>query len=281
MDTKLIKIVADSSADTLALEGVSFSFAPLKIVTDDKEYIDTTDLDVEKMVTELSIYNGKTSTACPSPNDWLDAFSDAPYVICVTITSNLSGSYNAACIAKQLYEEKHPTRKVFVLDTLSAGPELRLILEKLVEYIQTIESFNEICTAITNYLNHTGLIFMLESMKNLANNGRVSPIIARIAGFLGVRAVGKASTTGTLELLDKCKGKQKALTAILNNMKKEGMTGGKVRIGHCFNESTAIELGSMIAAEWPKCNIEMYTCRGLCSFYAEKGGMLIGFEKDL
>ena len=123
-----IKIVADSSADIKRLEGVEFESVPLKIITSQKEYVDDKDLDVELMVKELSMLNDKSGTACPSVGDWLSAFGEAQKVFCVTITSGLSGSYNSALIAKSEYEESYPDREVFVIDSLSAGPELNLIL---------------------------------------------------------------------------------------------------------------------------------------------------------
>ena len=81
-----MKIVADSSADLVALSGVPFASTPLKIITSQKEYVDDKNLDVDQMVNELSFYNGKSSTSCPSPNDWLNAFSDAECVFCISIT---------------------------------------------------------------------------------------------------------------------------------------------------------------------------------------------------
>ena len=55
--------------------------------------------------------------------------------------------------------------------------------------------------------------------------------------------------------------------------------GGKVRIAHCFNEGAAQKLKELLHAEFSKLKIEHYACRGLCSFYAEKGGLLVGFER--
>lgn len=279
MDISKIKIVADSSADLPTVEGVAFASAPLKIITAEKEYIDHSVLNVEEMVDDLSRYGGKSSTACPAPGDWLNAFGSAEYVFCVTLTGTLSGSYNSACIAKKEYEESYPGRRVFVIDSLSAGPELRLIIDKLHELINAGKPFDEICSAINKYRKKTALIFMLESMKNLANNGRVSPFIAKAAGLLGIRVVGKASDKGDLEPIDKCRGEKNALSTMLENMKKLGMSGGKVAIGHCFNEKAATALKEMIISEFKNVKVEIYRVRGLCSFYAEKGGILIGFER--
>lgn len=279
MDINNVKIVADSSCDLSELSEVSFQSAPLKIITSQKEYIDTPDLDIAQMVSDLQSYKGNSSTSCPNASDWLDAFGDAEYIFCVTITATLSGSYNAALSAKQAYENDYPGRRVFVLNTLTAGPEIALILEKLEELILSGKSFDEICDEITNYKNKTGLLFMLESMKNLANNGRVSPLVAKMAGILGIRVVGRASERGDLEPLNKCRGEAKALETIVRHMKESGLKGGKVRIAHCFNENAAKELKKLLDNAFEKVQIKIYACRALCSFYAEKGGLLVGFEK--
>lgn len=279
MNSKRIKIVADSSADVLKLEKVPFESAPLKIITAQKEYVDDIGLDVYNMVTELGSYKGKSSTSCPNAEDWLDAFGDAEEVYCVTITATLSGSYNAAVMAKELYEEKYPERRVFVFNSLTAGPEIALIIERIEDLVIEGREFSEICEDITKYSCKTGLLFMLESMKNLANNGRVSPLVAKMAGILGIRVVGKASDKGDLEPLNKCRGEVKALNTIVEHLKELGLKNGKVKIAHCFNENAAKELKALIESKFSKVRVEFYKCRGLCSFYAEKGGMLVGFEK--
>ncbi len=274
-----IKIVADSSSDIFSLSCVPYNVASLKIITKEKEFTDDKNLNVAKMVNYLGSYKGKSSTSCPNCSDWLDTFGEAEEIFCVTITGTLSGSYNAAVMAKKTYEETHPDRKVYVLNTLSAGPEIALIIEKLEELVKEELSFEEICEKIEKYSKKTGLMFMLESMNNLANNGRVSPLVAKMAGILGIRVVGKASDKGDLEPLNKCRGEKKSLDAIIKNMKELGFKGGRVNIAHCFNESAAQELKDKIKSVYTGAEIKLYACKGLCSFYAEKGGMLVGFEK--
>lgn len=276
---KKIKIVADSSSDVLSLTGVKFESAPLKIITDEKQYIDDAELDAHQMATDLQSYKGKSSTSCPNVDDWLCAFGDAEEIYCVTITSTLSGSNNTARIAAETYLEEHPERKVFVLDSLSTGPEMGLMIDKLRELILDGNSFDAVCEEITQYTKKTGLLFMLESMKNLANNGRVSPVVAKVAGLLGIRVIGKASERGDLEMLDKCRGEKKALETIVQRLRELGLRDGKVKIGHCSNESAGNSLQELIQKEFPKASVEVYRCRGLCTFYAEMGGLLIGFEK--
>ncbi len=284
MNSLNFKIVADSSADMTSWsqnidKAISYASVPLKIITSAKEYVDNEELDVSLMVNELADYKGRSSSSCPNPSDWLEAFGDSENIFCVTITSGLSGSYNSACMAKEEYEVTHPGRKVFVVDTLSAGPELRLIIEKLAEYISQGKDFEQICRDIALYQKKTGLLFMLESMKNLANNGRVSPLTAKLAGILGIRVIGKASDNGVLEPLEKSRGEGKAISTMTKQLNLLGHNGGKIRIAHCMNEKAAQTLKDRVAQEFKDLDIEIYGCGGLCSFYAERGGMLVGFEK--
>ena len=273
------KIVTDSSSDMLNLDSTPFAVAPLKIVTTDKEYTDDQNLNVSNMVDDLLSYKGRSSTSCPNTDEWLAAFGDAQYIFCVTITATLSGCYNAACAAKQIYEEQYPDRKVYVINTLSTGPEMKLIIEKISNLIEEGKNYKEICNEINLYINKTGLLFMLESMKNLANNGRVSHLTAKAAGLLGIRVIGKASNKGDLQPLDKVRGEQKSRCTIINRMREEGYWGGKVRIAHCQNPEFADTIKEALTKEFGNIDIDIYECRGLCSFYAEKGGVLIGFEK--
>ncbi len=276
---RTVKIVADSSANLLQLEGVAFASAPLKIITSEKEFVDDAWLDLEGMVDFFDGYKGKSKTSCPNPADWLEAFGEADDVFCVTITSGLSGSYNAACAAKEMYEAEHSGRRVCVIDSLSAGPELVLTVEKLRELIEAGCDYEDICRQIREHTQKTGLLFMLESLKNFAANGRVSPAVARIVGILGIRIVGKASDQGTLEPMDKCRGEAKALEKIISHLKAFGLANGKVRIAHCRNEGAATRLKALLQSAIPNAKVEIAKCLGLCSYYAEKGGLLVGFEK--
>lgn len=273
------KIVADSSSDVLKLNGVCYASAPLKIITNEREFVDDENLDVKDMVDFLGCYKGKSSTSCPNQNDWLHTFGDAERIFCITITATLSGAYNSALLAKQMYEEMYPDRKVYVLNSLTTGPEMSLIIDMIKEQILLEKDYDEICCAIEEYSKNTGLLFVLQSMRNLANNGRVSSIVAKMAGILGIRAVGKASAKGDLEMIDKCRGEAKTLQCLIESLKKEGFVNGKIKIDNCYNEQTAEVFKELVLKNFPDATVEMGKCLGLCSFYAENGGLLIGFEK--
>jgi len=275
------KIVSDSGSNLRKMNSnVNYATVPLTILAGEREFVDDENLDVKEMVSYLQQYKGKSGTACPSVADWTNAFGDAENVFCVTITSGLSGSCNAARLAKGDYEAEHPGRHVCIIDSLSAGAEMNMIVEKLVEFIEQGKSFETICEEIKDYQAHTGLMFSLESLKNLANNGRVNPMVARIAGTLGICVVGKASDQGTLEQMSKCRGEKKALQTIYKYMKELGYVGGKVDIDHCNNQKAAEQLKSMIVQEYPEAKVLIGCTYGLCSFYAEEGGLMIGFEKN-
>ena len=273
-----IRIVADSSADLITNQDKSVVSVPLKIMTDEKEYIDNEELDVKAMTEDLASYKGKSGSACPGVGDWLDAFGEAEQIIAITITSNLSGSYNSARVAKETYESDYPGRRVVVIDSLSAGPELKVIVEKIQELVEAGKDFDEICNAVTEYQKKTFLVFCLKSLTNLANNGRVSPAVAKSAGIVGIHVVGRASDVGTLEQKDKVRGEKRAIPCLLKNMKELGYKGGKVMIDHCFNENAALQLKALIKEEFSNADIRIATTKGLCSFYAEQGGLLVGFE---
>ena len=274
------KIVSDSSSNIFSFPGVAFASVPLKINTAAAEYVDDENLDVAKMVREIQETKGKSGTSCPNSHDWLEAFEGADCIFAITITSNLSGSCAAAIQAKAVYEENHPGAKVYVVDSLSTGPEMRLIMERIREWIDEKLSFAQIREKIQEYQKRTHLLFSLESLTNLARNGRVNPAVAKIAGVLGIRVVGCASEVGTLQQLHKCRGEKKAMETIFQEMQDRGFAGGRARIAHCFNPEAAASLKEKILAAFPKCDIHIEPTTALCSFYAEQGGLLIGFESE-
>ncbi len=272
------KIVSDSSSNILSREEVYYSTVPLKIITDEKEYVDNLKLNVSEMVSNLKKYKGKSGSSCPNMQEWLDAFDGAENIFAITISSNLSGSYTSARQAGEEYIATNPNANVFVIDSLSTGPEMHLIIERLCHNIEAGKDFEEIKNDIIEYQKTTHLLFGLQSLTNLARNGRVNPAIAKVAGILGIRILGVASEVGTLQQLSKHRSDKKLLQGFLDEMESRGFKGGKVKISHCFNEATASALQSLIIEKYPNCDVFINPCTGLCSFYAEEGGILVGFE---
>lgn len=273
-----MKIVADSSANLLTFQGAPYASVPMKIVTDEAEYVDDANLDTSLMLEELAAYKGRSGTSCPNVGDWLDAFGDADCIFAVAITSQLSGCCNAAVQAKAIYEEEHPGRRVCVLDSLSTGPEMVMIVEKLKQLLDQGLSFEEMETQIRAYMQTTHLLVLLESLDNLAKNGRVSSLIAKAVGFLNIRIVAKASDDGIIQQLHKARGEKKGMELLQKEMNAMGFAGGKVRIAHSRNPQAAGVLKGILEEEHPGLDISISPCGALCCFYAENGGLLVGFE---
>ncbi|MEI3245176.1 MAG: DegV family protein [Lachnospiraceae bacterium] len=210
----MVKFVADSSCDMLDMPGVCFVSVPLTIHTDNKQWTDDDTMDISDMLDTLSVYKGRSYTSCPGIEAWLTAYEGADTIYVGTLTSGLSGTYNAALAAANIYRQKHPNVQIEVFDTLSTGPELRLLMEKLVELDSEGLSFSEVCKAAHAYMKQTRLFFSFCSLHNFAQNGRVSKAVAAAVGMLGIRIVGTASPQGTIEPITKCRGDKRALNAL-------------------------------------------------------------------
>lgn len=272
------KIVADSSCDIWELNGVDFAVAPITISTDNKHYVDNQGLDVHLMSEELAKYKGVSHTACPSVGSWLDCYEGYDEVFVITLTGAMSGTYNSAMTAKGIYEEENENVKVHVFDSLSTGPEMRLLIEKLKEMIEEDLPFEEIVEKGQDYLNHTRLFFALKSLHNFAMNGRVSKTVASAIGVLNISIFATASEEGTIQQISKCRGEKKVVKSMIEHLENAGYHGGKVRISHADNLKLAHSVRDKILELYPHADIIVYPMGGLCTYYAEIGGLLVGCE---
>lgn len=277
-------IVVDSSCDLTALsakaaEKIDFTRVPLTLDIGDQAFVDDYNLNIDEFMKEMYAYKGKTGSAAPSPQAWCSAFEKSEYVFAISITSALSGSYSSAQSGATLFAEQYPDRKVHLIDSKSAGPGLAVIVQKLVDYIEEGLDFETICQKIDEYrTKQTHLLFILKSLENLVKNGRVSKLQGKMAGLLGIKILGTASAEGDFELLQKCRGKMTAYDKAVEEMLSRGFNGGRVVISHCFALETAEYVANAIKEKFENCLIDIVPTSGLCSYYAEEGGILIGFE---
>ena len=272
------QIVSDSSSNIFHVEGANYTTVPMKIIAGDKEYIDAPGTDVRGMVDDLRAYKGKSGSSCANAQEWQDAFGDADMVFGVTISRNLSGSFNAAEAAAREFAEEHPNAKIHIFDTLSAGPEMAMVTEKIVELIDRGLSFEEIVAGVREYQNHCHILFCLESMNNLARNGRVNPAVAKIASVLGIRACGDAQN-GQIIPTQKPRGQKKATETLAAMVRERGFTNSSwLRIAHCFGETQAQLLIDALKKDFPDARYTVEPTGVLCSFYAEEGGLMIAME---
>ena len=271
------RIVSDSSSNVLSMGDVNYTTVPLKIIAE-KEYVDDTALDLSGMMEDLRNHKGKSGSSCPNVGEWLEAFGDAEEIFCVTISRNLSGSFAASVQAGETYMEEHPGRKVFTFDSLAVGPEMMMIVDKIRQCEAEGLDYEATKAKVLEYHNRTHTVFCLESMLNLARNGRVSMAVAKIAGMLGIRVVGIAAD-GQVTPVHKPRGAKKATQTIVEMLKERGFEDGNIlRVAHCYAPEAVQALREAILAEFPNTRFMLEHTTALCSFYAEAGGLIIGFE---
>ena len=123
-------------------------------------------------------------------------------------------------------------------------------------------------------------MFALQDLTNLGNNGRITPAVAKIAGLLKLFVIGTANNKGEFELLGKARGAKKARRKLLDEMVKAGYRGGRVQIDHVQNEGSALSMKEIILDNFPDAKVTIGECGALCSFYAEEGGLMVGFKKE-
>ena len=273
------KVVSDSSCNILTGENPCFASVPMKIIAQ-REYVDAPGLDVAQMVEDLKNHKGKSGSSCPNVGEWLDAFGDADVVFGTTISDALSGSYSAARHAAETYMEEHPERKVYILDSMATGPEQAMLNDRLLQLLESGLEPEAVWEQIRDYQNHTYTLFCLESLNNLARNGRVNPAVAKLAGVLGIRVCGEAKN-GEVTPVHKARGSKKATQALADMIRERGFRdGGVLRVAHCFAQEQALALRDAVLAQFPNARFVLEPTTALCSYYAELGGLIIGFEGD-
>ena len=273
------KLIVDSSSNMVNDPAHNVEVVPLTISFGGKDYIDDQNLNIQEFLSDMNKNQVAGKTTCPSIQAWLDALEGTEKAIIVTMTSGMSGTFSSALQAKNMYEEKNPSSQIIVVDSRSAGPELTIVLHGIEKMIQGDIRFVDLEEEIAEFRMHTHLLFILQSLHNLSLNGRVSPAAAKIAGLLKINLIGTASKDGKLEPLTKARGMKKAIRELLKYMKDDNYHGGEVIIDHCENEKDAETIKEKLQAEYPDAQITIRPMHGLCSFYAEEGGLMIGFNE--
>ena len=276
------KVVVDTACDFREIpnkaENITYERVPLSLQIEDKVFVDNLDLDIDKMMEEVYASPEPARSACPSPEAYLSAYRGAENVIVLTLTGGMSGSYNSAVIAEKMLKEENDNVNIHIINTLSAGGQNDLFLLKINELIKEGLPFEDVVTAITKYQKESKLIFVLEKVDNLVKNGRLNKLVAAVVGFLNMRMVGEASNEGTLHLLHKVRGEKKAISTVVGEMIKAGYKGGRVVITHRNNESICQKIEEKLKEKFSNIEFIAVPTSGICSFYGEEGGMLLGYE---
>ena len=140
------------------------------------------------------------------------------------------------------------------------------------------KSPEEICPAIEEYRESCGTLFILNSMDNLVKNGRVNRVVGITAKLLGIKVLGKASDEGTIVMMRKCRGEVRNCEIAVEEMLKMGYQGKKLTLSHAANLEGCQLIRDMILRRFPLAEIQILPLCGLCSYYAEQGGIILGFE---
>ena len=276
------KIVVDTACDFREIpnkaENVIYERVPFSLQIEDKVFVDTLDLDIDKMMEEMYASSEPARSACPSPEAYLAAYRGAKNVIVITLTGAMSGSYNSAVIGEKMLKEENKDVNIHIIDTLSAGGENDLYLLKINELIKKGLSFDEVVSEMKKYQKNSKLIFVLEKVDNLVKNGRLNKLAATVVGLLNMRMVGEASNEGTLHLLHKVRGEKKAVSSVVDEMIKAGYKGGRVVVTHRNNEGICRKIQDKLREKFSNIEFIIVPTSGICSFYGEEGGMLLGYE---
>ena len=275
-------IVSDSSCDLLmsAFQSdlVRFETVPLRIQVGDHEYVDNDELVIPELLAAMDAEKSASSTACPSPAAFARAFEAGDCTVCFTISSNLSGTYNAAVLGREMVLEEHPEKKICIIDSRSTAGAMVLLIRKAKELIEADpqRDFDELCDQLRQYQAAQRTCFTLENYDNLIKNGRMRPLVGTLLHSLGIHVIAIATPQGTIQVVDKARGETMTYKALVSQLKSmKDCTGAEVIIAHCENPTGATKLKQQLMADLPVKSVELVSCRGLTSFYAMEKGLIV------
>lgn len=283
-------IVADSSCNLRSWKpqapDTTFVSVPLTIHVGGEEFIDDANLDVAELNRTVAQESQASSSSCPSVGVWAEEFRRADNVVAITISANLSGSYEAANTARTMVLDEFMRdhagimtgKNIFILNSRATGGKMELIVELLDRYLTTNPSFDDVVAYLEKLDAASTVVFSLSSFDNLVKNGRMPRLAGSIASKLNIRMLGTASAEGTIKIVGPTRGEKKMYRKTIEVMASDGYHGGLVYIDHVDNEKSASELKAIIEAQWPQAEVHILPCGGLCSYYAEESGLIIGYE---
>lgn len=273
-------IICDSSCDLFDFEGdaknASYKSVPFIINIEDREFVDDQSLNTSELIAAIKESKEVSTTACPSPQAWMELMDKDANNLLVTISKNLSGSYASAATAIKMFEEENPAANTVIIDSCATGPSAVLAVRKITELINAGKELEDIVKETESYIASMNTCFALSSFDNLVKNGRMSKLAGVLAKTLEFWGVG-VENGGRIAVKTKVRGKKKALTALLQIMQENGLCGDEVVISHCFNPVMADKLREEIEGAFNGVKVTVMNTRGLNSYYAEDGGLIISY----
>lgn len=275
-----IKIVADSSCDLNdeIKKELNIDIAPLVLKLGDKSFVDDESLDVRNYVHEMKNCETPPSTACPSPQQYMEKYKGPESTFVVTLSSHLSGSYNSAALAKNLFLDEIGNKFIHVFDSLSASVGETLVSLKINEIAKLNISELELVEKVNDYIKDMKTYFLLESLEHLAKAGRLNPIIAKIATMLSIKPI-MCGDAGIIKLTEKVRGYKKAFNRLVDIIGEEGknLEDKVLGIAHCNCLERAMEFKDEALKKYNFKDIIIVEMSGLSSTYADDGGIVVVF----
>jgi DegV family protein with EDD domain len=275
------KIVVDSCCDLTdeMLKEFDAVLAPLKIQIGEVEIVDDLSFDQGNLLNLMKASKEATKTSCPSPNDYVEMYKGADAVFVVTLSDQLSGSYNSAMIAKEMAETEGICKFVHVCNSLAASSAEVMIAWKLKEFIDQELAPKEIAERIDTYIESQKTLFVLESLENLIRAGRISNVEGLVANLLSIKPLMSANERGEIYKVETNRGMKKALRRLVEEIGQDTRDFSQLRCGisHCNCPDRAEEVKKKIEAAYNFKEIIITPTRGIASVYAYDGGIVVAF----
>ena len=199
-----------------------FVHAALRLDIDGEEFVDDETFDRLDFLKKMKASPNCPKSSCPSPEVYVEAFDcGAEHLYAVTLSAELSGSYNSAQLGRKLYLEDHPEGRVHVFNSCSASIGETRIAQKIQECEEAGMGFEEVVEAVERFILEMHTYFVLESLDNLRKNGRLSAVKAFMASALNIKPVMGATDQGVIIQLGQARGIQKALRSMVEAMAAE------------------------------------------------------------
>ncbi len=274
------KIIGDSCTDIteeMKREGM-VSLVPLTLSIEGEEFIDDKSFNQKEFIEKMKASPECPKSACPSPERYMQEFDGQEECYVITLSSRLSGSYNSAVVAREMYLEEHPEAQIEIVDSRSASCGQALLAMKIREYKEKGMPFEEVKKKITEFRESMETRFVLESLENLRKNGRLSKVTYTICNVLNIRPVMRAED-GEIVKVDQVRGHNKALMRMVEHIAKDPKSALKetIVISHCNNRERAEMVKREILKKVPFKNSFIVETAGVSTLYANDGGIIVSY----
>ena len=274
-------IVCDSCTDLTEedLKKGCYTLVPLTLLVDGEGIIDDETFDQADFLAKVAASKESVKSACPAPESYMEAYSKADDIYVVTLSAELSGSYNSAVLGKNLYEEENGTKNIHVVNSRGAATTQVLIARKLNEYASQGMPFEEVVDKIEEYTTSLRTYFVLETLEVLRKNGRLSRLSATIAGALNIKPVMIGTRDGVIQKAAQARGMKKALAKMVEHMGSEGrdLTRRQFVISHCNCYERAVYVKELIKKHLHAEDVDIVDTKGVSSLYACDGGIIVSY----